>query len=87
MCEITTSHYKKFMHENLTRDYKLDNTDKLTKINEETKEHAQALNIIDRMEIHSESNAFLTDKDHKQGFPNNIKCRANQPSLQQTRQN
>ena len=38
------------------------------------------MNIADRMERHSETNAFLTVKDHKQGFPNNIKCRIINPA-------
>ena len=32
------------------------------------------------MECHSESNAFLTIKDHKNNFPNSIKCRVINPA-------
>ena len=32
------------------------------------------------MERHSESNAFLTIKDHKQDFPNSVKCRIINPA-------
>ena len=32
------------------------------------------------MECHSESNAFITIKDHKEGFPNSIKCRIINPA-------
>ena len=32
------------------------------------------------MECHSEANAFITIKDHKQEFPNSIKCRVINPA-------
>ena len=78
--EMTASDYKQLMHDNLTQDYKLDNSNKLAEINEDTKKHARSLQIIDRMERHSESNAFLTIKDHKPDFPNTIKCRIINPA-------
>ena len=78
--EMSASDYKKFLHENITRDYKLDRTNKLESINQDTLNHARNLDIEDRMECHSESNAFLTIKDHKEGFPNSIKCRVINPA-------
>ena len=42
--------------------------------------HQRSLQIVDRMERHSESNAFLTIKDRKQEFPNTIKCRIINPA-------
>ena len=73
--EMTASDYKQFMHDNLTQDCKLDNFNKLAEINEDTKKHARSLQIVDRMERHSESNAFLTIKDHRPEFPNTMKFR------------
>ena len=78
--EMSASDYKKLLHENITRDYKLDRTNKLDSINQDTLDHARKLDIEDRMECHSESNAFLTIKDHKEGFPNSIKCRVINPA-------
>ena len=49
--------------------------------------YAKLMNIADRMERHSETNAFLTFKDHKQGFPNNIKCRIINQSLENKHKN
>ena len=72
--------YKQLLHENLTKDYILDKNNNLSIINEDTHKHAKLMNIADRMERHSETNAFLTVKDHKQGFPNNIKCRIINPT-------
>ena len=38
------------------------------------------MDIADRMECHSRSSAFLTIKDHKEDFPNTIKCRIINPA-------
>ena len=77
--EISASDYQHLMHDNLTRDYKLDNENKLTKIDNDTQKHARSLEIADRMEYHSRSSAFLTIKDRKEDFPNTIKCRVINP--------
>ena len=61
--------YKQLLHENLTRDYKLDKNNNLSIVNEDTHKYAKLMSIADGMERHSETNAFLTVKDHKQGFP------------------
>ena len=78
--EMSAADYKQLLHDNITRDYKLDSDNKLASINIDTKNHAKALEIDDRMECHSEANAFLTIKDHKEEFPNNIKCRVINPA-------
>ena len=78
--EMSASDYKQLLHDNITRDYKLDSGNNLASINRETKNHARTLDTEDRMECHSESNAFLTIKDHKEGFPNSIKCRIINPA-------
>ena len=67
--EVLVLDYQRLMHDNLTRDYKLDNENKLTKIDSDTKKHARSLEISDRMECYSRSSAFLTIKDHKGDFP------------------
>ena len=78
--EMSASDYRQLLHDNITRDYKLDNDNKLASINRDTKDHARTLEIEDKMECHSESNAFITIKDHKEGFPNSIKCRIINPA-------
>ena len=60
--EVSASDYKKLLHENITRDYKLDRNNRLASINQDTLDHARNLDIEDRMECHSEANAFLTTK-------------------------
>ena len=39
--------------------------------------------LLNKIEIHSESNAFIIVKDHKQGFPNQVKCRLINPASNQ----
>ena len=78
--EITASDYQRLMHENLTRDYRLDNGNKLSDINNDTHKFARSLEIGDRMESHSQANAFLTIKDHNEDFTNTIKCRIINPA-------
>ena len=78
--EMSASDYRQLLHDNITRDYKLDNDNKLASINRDTKDHARTLQIEDKMECHNESNAFITMKDHKEGFPNSIKCRIINPA-------
>ena len=72
--EMDPSDYRKLLQENVTRDYKLDNQNKLAEINCDTQKHARISELDDEMECHRESNAFLTIKDHKNDFPNSIKC-------------
>ena len=78
--EIAASDYQRLMHENLSRDYRLDDGNKLLDINNDTRKFARSLDIGDRMESHSQANAFLTIKDHKEDFPNTVKCRVINPA-------
>ena len=39
--EVSASDYKKLLHENITRDYKMDRNNKLASINQDTLDHAQ----------------------------------------------
>ena len=77
--EMELSDYRKFLQENITRDYKLDKHNKLAEINSDTQKYARTLEL-DKMECYSESNAFITIKDHKSDFPNSIKCRIINPA-------
>ena len=78
--EMEPSDYRKLLQENITRDYKLDNQNKLAEINYDNQKHARILELDDRMECHSKSNAFITIKDHKNDFPNSIKFRVINPA-------
>ena len=78
--EMEPSEYKKLLHNNITQDYRLDADNKLANIHKDAQKYASALEIEDKMECHSESNTFFTIKDHKQEFPNSIKCRVINPA-------
>ena len=49
-------------------------------INQEAKEITTRLEISDRVEPMPHQNAYLTIKDHKEGFPNVVKCRLINPA-------
>ena len=49
-------------------------------INSKAKEITQALDISDRVEPIAHKAAYITLKDHKDNFPNNVKCRLINPT-------
>ena len=49
-------------------------------INSEAKTIARELQLDSRIERFSDKNAFVTIKDHKENFPNNLKCRLINPA-------
>ena len=75
--------YKKLLNDNVTKDYKRDRQDRLRQINRDIGKHAKNLKLEDRMEVHSEKNAFVTVKDHKEGYKHNPKCRLINPASNQ----
>ena len=78
--KINETDYKKLLLENVTKTYKKSNLNKVSRINKEAKKLVSSLNIGDRTEILQESQAYITIKDHKEGFPNKITCRLINPS-------
>ena len=67
------------MHENVTKTYKKCNTNKSNSINFRAKQIADKLKIDDRVQKLGETEAYVTIKDHKEGFPNKISCRLINP--------
>ena len=49
-------------------------------MNKQTKKIAEKLNLDDRIEKLQETEAYITIKDHKKGFPNNTSFRLINPS-------
>lgn len=78
--KLDKDQYDKLLSENVTKTYKKCHKNKSTKINQETKKIAKELHIDDRMEKMQESEAYITIKDHKEGFPNRVSCRLINPS-------
>ena len=63
--------------------YKKTSADTVSDINNEAKTIASELQLESRIERFSEKNAFVTIKDHKENFPNNLKCRLINPAKSQ----
>ena len=72
--------YNKLLNENITANYKKANSNIKHEIDLEAKKIASKLNLADRTESFANRNAFITLKDHKDNFPNNIKCRLLNPA-------
>ena len=68
------------MANNITAHYKKVKDNTVDKINSDAKIIASKLNIEDREEKIAQRNAFITVKDHKPQFPNDIKCRLINPT-------
>ena len=72
--------YERMTHENVTKAYKKCNTNKSNSINFKAKQIASKLKIDDRVQKLDENEAYITIKDHKEGFPDKISCRLINPS-------
>ena len=72
--------YKKLVKDNTTCLYKKDSEDAILTTNKEAKEIATKLNLEDRIDQFSTSEAFITIKDHKEGFPSKVQARLINPA-------
>ena len=61
-------------------DYKISNKNTVNKINDETYNLIRAHNIKGKITKLQEIQAFLTNKDHKENFPNKIEYKVLNPS-------
>ena len=61
--------YSKYVTENLTKTYKKPKKNKVNRINSEAKRTAEKLKLDDRIGQLKETEAFISVKDHKEGFP------------------
>ena len=78
--QIDKNDYNKFLRENVTKTYKRSTANQVKKINRQSKKIAEKLNIDDRVEKLQETEAYVTVKDHKDGFPNHPSFRLINPS-------
>ena len=81
--QVSVDFYKKLLHDNITKDYKIAEHHVEKLINEEAKGIAKDLELEDRIEQFSDQDAFCTIKDHKDNFENNPKCRLINPAKSQ----
>ena len=63
------------MQNAITSKYKKIDKHTTTNINKEGIKHAKEASIIDRIEINGTSNSFITLKDHKENFLNQLTIR------------
>ena len=78
--KVSKASYERMMHENVTKTYKKCNTNKSNSINFKAKQIASKLKIDDRVQKLDENEAYVTIKDHKEGFPDKISSRLINPS-------
>ena len=78
--KISKEDYRKHLRNNTTKMYKKSNRKQVNDINLDVKKIAQKLEIDDRVEKMLETEAFLTIKDHKEGFPHTLSFRLINPS-------
>ena len=78
--KVEVQDYEKLLQDNITVKYKKTNNTTVNNINIEAKKLAEQLKLDDRIERLAEKKAFITIKDHKPNFPNNIKCRLINPA-------
>ena len=80
MYKVSKASYERMMHENVTKAYKKCNTNKSNSINFKAKQIASKLEIDDCVQKLDENKAYVSIKDHKEGFPDKISCRLINPS-------
>ena len=68
------------MRDNVTAHYTKSDTATESDINYEAKLITEKLDISDRVEPIAQKSAYITIKDHKEDFPNNVKCRLINPA-------
>ena len=78
--KLSKEEYHKLVKDNTTARYTRTNPDVVQEINKKAKLIAKQLKLDDRIEILAEKPAFITIKDHKENFPNHIKCRLINPT-------
>ena len=71
---MSVDDYNKLLTENITSAYRKSDEEVVNSINNEAKSIAKNLKIDDRVQQFSRRNSYITIKDHKENFPNTIKC-------------
>ena len=77
---VSPDYYRKLLHENVTKNYKVAPQGTQESINKRTNIIAEKIGVNDRMECYSESPCFVSLKDHKENFYTNPTCRLINPA-------
>ena len=80
MYQVTKDTYNKLMRDSVTAHYEKADLATEDAINREARDITEGLEISDRVEPIAKKNAYITIKDHKDNFPNNVKCRLINPA-------
>ena len=75
MYRLEKGEYEKLLHDSITTTYKKASSKLESKINTAGKKFAKDAKILDKMEINAKNDCFITLKDHKENFLNNLKTR------------
>ena len=78
--KLDKENYKKLLINNITSHYSIAPPNTENEINAKAATIAETLEISDRVEPIAHKNAYITVKDHKDNFPNNVKCRLINPA-------
>ena len=73
--KVPATEYEKLLQEAITKQYKKVDVEIMDKTNKETAEIARKLQLADRMEVYTKSDAYITLKDHKEDWPGKISTR------------
>ena len=80
MYRLNKEKYSNLLQNSITPKYKKTDKDTTTNIKKERIKHAKEASIIDRIEINSIGNIFITLKDHKENFLNGPTTRLLNPT-------
>ena len=78
--KVDKEKYEELLVNNITKCHKKTNNDAIKEINKEAKKIAEKLKIDDKMKCYNNKEAFITLKDHKDGFETTPKCRLINPA-------
>ena len=78
--KVAKDTYQKLLKENITTTYKKAEPSVKNDINMEAKQITKKLKINNRIDCMAEKDAFISIKDHKENFPNKVKCRLINPA-------
>ena len=84
MCRVKRNDYQNLLRNAITTTCKKANKDTGTKINKEGIRFAKQVDTLDKIEINSTGNSFITLKDNKENFTNHPTTRLINPSKNET---
>ena len=78
--KMEVDEYTKKVMESITKEYKKCNNAKVSEVVKEAATIAWHHNLEDRIDAPTQGEAFITIKDHKNGFPGRVDCRLINPA-------